>query len=395
MTGLATASFLAFGTLLVLFGANATEIISDLGLDYAQFGLLGSMLSLGLGVGIVAAGPISDRFPRRPLFLASCLVVIVAAATLGPNTTYQRLVFHMIAIGLGAGFYETVLNAIVVEEFPETAGRRLLFIHSGAPLAACVVPLLIDFVRESGSLEWYETFRAAGLLHLPLILAACFVKTGFTAAEKTTTRDPAEHGAPLHRSNRLSLIVICVATFAYVGVESALTIFIVDHATTDLGLPAARAARTISAFWGGLLVGRLAAGLSPRSPGAGTTSLLAASAAAMLLAFEFNLFGSAEFAMAAVGLFLGGVFPIMIGLAGRTLPASPATALGLAGGLGAAGGFIVPWITGRVAADVGLPVAFASLAGWLILLTAAAAVSAQLLRRHDEKAVSFEGGHLS
>ena len=381
MTALATASFLAFGTLLVLFGANATEIISDLELDYAQFGLLGSMLSLGLGIGIVASGPISDRFPRRPLFISSCLLVVASATTLGPDTTYQRLVFHMIAIGLGAGFYETVLNAIVVEEFPETAGRRLLFIHSGAPLAACVVPLLIDLVRESGSLEWYETFRIAGLLHLPLIAAACFVTIGFTKSAQRPEAVVTESKTPPLAANWLSLFVICIATFAYVGVESALTIFVVDHAATDLGLPAVRAARTISAFWGGLLVGRLSAGLSPRSPGAGTTSLLAASAAGMILAFELNLFGSPEFAMAAVGLVLGGVFPIMIGLAGRTLPSSPATALGLAGGLGSAGGFLVPWLTGRVAADAGLPFAFASLAGWLVLLAVAAA--AMRFRRSD------------
>jgi FHS family glucose/mannose:H+ symporter-like MFS transporter len=373
LTGLALASFLAFGTLLVLFGANATEIISDLGLDYAQFGLLGSMLSLGLGIGIVAAGPISDRFPRRPLFISSCVLVITAATTLGPDTTYQRLIIHMIAIGLGAGFYETVLNVIVVENFLDTAGRRLLFIHSGAPFAACVVPLLIDIVRDPGALEWYETFRIAGLLHLPLVVAACFVTMGFASSTGTPDPNLSEISTPVKAADRLSLIILCIAIFAYVGVESALTIFVVDHAATDLGLPAARAARTISSFWGGLLVGRLAAGLSPRSPAAGTTALLAAAAAAMLLAFELAGFGSPEFAMAAVGLVLGGVFPVMIGLAGTTLPSSPATALGLAGGLGSAGGFVVPWITGRMAADVGLPFAFVSLAGWLLLLAVAAA----------------------
>jgi hypothetical protein len=61
LTGLAVASFLAFGALLVLYGANASEMIEALGLGYADLGLLGSCLSLGLGVGIVIAGP-----PRRP-----------------------------------------------------------------------------------------------------------------------------------------------------------------------------------------------------------------------------------------------------------------------------------------------------------------------------------------
>jgi len=376
LTGLATASFLAFGTLLVLFGANATEIIASLGLDYTEFGLLGSMLSLGLGVGIVVAGPIADRLPRRPLFIASCAVVIAGATTLGPQTTYQDLILHMIAIGLGAGFYETVLNVIIIEEFGDTAGRRLLFIHSGAPFAACVVPLLIEFLRANFELDWYTTFRWAGILHVPLIAAACFNSMQLTS--KRHARHPlavdAARDTPseTRAKNTLVLAAICVATFAYVGVESALTIFVVDYTGTDLALDSTRAAGTISAFWGGLLVGRLASGLSPRSPGASATAVSAFLASCLVAGFGLGLFGLPELTMAMTGLMLGGVFPVMIGLAGQALPASPATAVGLAGGLGSLGGFLVPWLTGRFASTAGLPMAITSLGGWLLLLLAAA-----------------------
>ncbi len=376
MTGLATASFLAFGTLLVLFGANATEIIASLGLDYADFGLLGSMLSLGLGVGIIVAGPIADRLPRRPLFIASCVVVIAGTTTLGPQTTYQALMIHMIAIGLGAGFYETVLNVIIIEEFADAAGRRLLFIHSGAPFAACVAPLLIESVRANFELDWYVTFRWAGILHVPLIAAACFNSMQITSKRTTSHPLAVDHGRGTHSEtrakNRPVLAAICVATFAYVGVESALTIFVVDYTVTDLELGATRAAGTISAFWGGLLVGRLASGLSPRSPGAGATAVSAFLASSLVAGFGLGLFSVPEFAMATTGLVLGGVFPVMIGLAGQALPASPATAVGLAGGLGSLGGFLVPWFTGRFASTVGLPLAITSLSGWLLLLLAAA-----------------------
>ena len=373
MTGFATASFLAFGTLLVLFGASATEIIQTLHLDYADFGLLGSMLSLGLGVGIVSAGPMTDRLPRRPLYIASCLTVVVATMTLGPQTTYDRLLIHMIAIGLGAGFYETVLNTVIVEEFGVAAGRRLLFIHSGASFAACVVPLLIGFVRETSLLPWHETFWYSGLLHIPLIVVASFVSMKRTPRHIDAQPTSRESSFEPRANNELALAAICVATFAYVGVETALTIFVVDHTTTDLGLDSVRGARTISAFWGGLLVGRLASGLSPRSPGAGTVSLFALSGAGLVLAFGLGSFDEPELAMAAAGLALGGVFPVMIALAGLTLPSSPATAVGLAGGLGSLGGFVVPWYTGRLASSAGLPFAIAALSGWLLLLVASAA----------------------
>lgn len=386
ITTLAVASFLAFGALLVLFGANSTEIIARLELDYADLGLLGSMLSLGLGIGIVAAGPISDRLPRRPLYVAACLVVLGATSTLGAWTDYSTLLAHTAAIGFGAGFYETVLNALIVEEFGERAPKRLIFIHSAATLAASATPIAFELARDFAPLTWYDTFRVVGLLHAGLILAACFIPMRPSsrvvivraAADRSTSVDAlsrSDSAGPRSRNDRLALAAVCTATFAYVGVESALTLFVADHAVSDLGLDAARAARTISAFWGGLLVGRLAIGLAPRPAGAGTTALLAALGALLVALFGFGFIGSPELAMSGVGFCLGGVFPIMIGFAGIALPSSTGTAVGLAGGLGSLGGFVVPWLTGRIAAEGpggSLSIALASLAGWLALLVLAA-----------------------
>lgn len=383
---------MAFGALLVLYGANSTELIATLGLDYADLGLLGSTLSLGLGAGIVLAGPINDRLPRRPLFVAACALVVAATLSLGPETSFQGLVIRTILIGFGAGFYETVLNAATIEEFGDQAPKRLLLVHSGASFAAMVSPLIFDAMRSAFATPWYDTFRAAGVLHIFLILGSFFTRLPKKAdrgaenrGESTLASSPDVASPSYDRSStqapagRLALGAICLATFAYVGVESALTIFVADHATSDLGLSPSRAAQTISAFWGGLLAGRLAVGLAPRRPGAGTIAALASVAALLTFAFGQGLIGTPELAMAGTGFFLGGVFPVMIGLAGMALPRAAGTAAGLAGGLGALGGFVVPWLTGRMASAGGLPFALSTLSGWLLVLVAAAIVSRRLL----------------
>jgi fucose permease len=373
LTGLAVASFLAFGALLVLYGANASEMIEALGLGYADLGLLGSCLSLGLGVGIVIAGPLVDRLPRRPLFVAACGCVVASCLLLGPGTTFRSLLVQTILIGFGAGFYETILNALIVEALGDGAPRRLVFIHSAATLSAALTPLLFGALRTSFELAWYDTFRLAGLAHVALVAAVAFVPM---RADARPRREPSVV-SPIRNGgggeDRIAFAAICVATFAYVGVESALTLFVADHARTSLGLDAARAAGTISAFWSGLLVGRLGVGLSPRAPGAGTTAALASIAAGIVLAFGRGWIAAPEVAMAATGFFLGGVFPVMIGLAGQALPRKAGLAVGLAGGLGSLGGFVVPWITGELAGTGGLASALAALSGWLCLLVAGAA----------------------
>lgn len=393
MTGLAVASFLAFGALLVLYGANSSELIEALDLSYADLGLLGSCLSLGLGVGIVLAGPLVDRLPRRPLFVAACACVTMACLLLGPGTDFRGLLVCTILIGFGAGFYETVLNALVVEEFAAAAPRRLVFMHSAATLSAALTPLLFDALRATTAIAWYDTFHLAAIAHVALVAAVSFVpmraasrripdsgsthealsRNDTSPAHPSRTPSPAGSAGPSGAEDRIAFAAICVATFAYVGVESALTLFVADHARTGLGLDASRAAGTISAFWSGLLVGRLCVGLAPRAPGAGTTALLAAISAAIVLAFGLGFVSPPELAMAGTGFFLGGVFPVMIGLAGQALPRTAGLAVGLAGGLGSLGGFAVPWITGELAGSGGLPLALATLSGWLLLLVAGAA----------------------
>lgn len=390
MTGLAVASFLAFGALLVLYGANGSELIEALGLGYAELGLLGSCLSLGLGVGIVIAGPLVDRWPRRPLFVAACSLVVAACLVLGPGTGFRGLLVSTILIGFGAGFYETVLNALVVETFGDAAPRRLVFVHSAATLSAALTPLFFDALRDPGrlfevvgfrgmpDLAWYDTFRFTGMLHILLIAAAWLVPMRAGVRDRREAKSESNGTDQDH----VAFGAICLATFAYVGVESALTLFVAEHARTDLGLDASRAAATISAFWSGLLVGRLAVGLAPRPPGAGTTALLATFASAVVAAFGQGWLSPPELAMAGAGFFLGGVFPVMIGLAGQALPHNAGLAVGLAGGLGSLGGFVVPWITGEIAGSSGLPGAITSLSIWVALLVLGA--SFFRLRRRKE-----------
>ena len=369
MNSLATAAFFAFGALLVLFGANASDIIRDLSLDYADFGLVASMLSMGIGCGILCAGPLSDRLPRRPLFLCSVGGVALASFWVGPATGYATLLIVSFAIGFGAGFYETLLNTVIVEQSGTAAPRWLLFIHSAATLGATVTPFAIGLLREPLSVSWYDSFHAAGSLHvallfgLPLLPVAARVRA-----------NPEAHPTLPESSDGFLLGTICTVTFVYVGVESALTFFVADYAQNDLGLAPGRASGVVGFFWLGLLIGRLAIGLAPRSPSAGTTALLASVSASVVATFFLGGSLPAEIAMLLIGLFLGGVFPIMIGLAGMTRPGATGLAVSLAAGLGSLGGFAIPWLTGILATSMNLAAALAMLSAWLLLLVIASVI---------------------
>lgn len=395
MIVLAAGAFLAFGALLVLFGANASEIVVALGIDDEGLGLVGSMLSLGLGAGILAAGPVVDRIPRRPLFLTACAVVVVATTTIGAWTSFPALLIHTACIGFGAGFYETLLNTVIVERGGAQAARRLLFVHAAATLGAAATPLAIAALRDAAAISWFDSFRLAGLAHVAIALLSftTTMSSGSSSATVGSPDDPAPAAGPASgdvRQGRTAIAVdcqqdlpaltaACLAAFAYVGIEASFTLFVSRHSQLSLGLDALRGDAAISAFWTGLLVGRVSAGLSPRSPGAGWVAGWSAAASGVIAAFGLGWIATPELAMAIAGFALGGAFPILIALAGTTLPGRAGTAVGLAAGLGSLGGFVVPWLTGKIATGAGLSTAFVVLAGWMWVL-AAAAVTLRLRR---------------
>ena len=57
-----------------------------------------------------------------PAVIGACALVLVASTTLGPETGYRALLFHTIAIGFGAGFYEVFTDGFHGRAVPELLG---------------------------------------------------------------------------------------------------------------------------------------------------------------------------------------------------------------------------------------------------------------------------------
>jgi fucose permease len=379
---LAFAAFLLFGVALVIVGANQGPLAAALGLDLAGSGLLVSSLSLGIGAGVLATGPLVDRAPRRPLFVAASLGSAAALAAVGPGAGFARALGALFALGVCLGAFETLLNTAVAERHGERAARPLTFVHTGATLGAVVGAPLVAWIAVRA--DFAASFRATGAAFAALAVAAFAV---------SLERPPGAPRAavPGSAARPLSAAIVPFAAVAacYVGVETAVTLFAPPYARDALGLPAARGVGAISAFWLGLLLGRVLF-LLHRGPvdarlliGAGlaASAALAAGAALHVAALELWLAG--------VGLLLGLVFPVFVALTALRFPEARGTATGLVTGAGAAGGFALPWLTGALGDAVGVRAAFASLALWCLGLALAAGVARRGERAHSTGASSF------
>ncbi len=347
-----------FGAALVLPGAAQPALAAALGLDLAASGLVASALSLGLGVGVVAGGPLADRLPRRPLFVSAAALAALAAAVLPAFPSFAGALLATAGIGVGAGIYETLLNAAVPEQRPEAAAARLSLLHAAATLGAGLgAPALGALAVASGFQAAYGALGAAFAL---LALAGARVRFPAPPARARPAAAP-----PLALAG---LLPLALAAFAYVGIETALSVFAVPHAR-DAGFSAERGMRALSGFWLGLLLMRVlfAALRRPAQLGqlrfaGGAGALVLAAGAHLALPPEALFFGS--------GLALGVVFPLLVVFAGETAPARRATAVGIVVGAGSLGGFVVPWAAGALGDRFGTPAALGLLAALSLAIAA-------------------------
>ena len=164
----------------------------------------------------------------------------------------------------------------------------------------------------------------------------------------------------------------------YVGVETAVTIFATPYARDALGLAPQRGVAAISAFWLGLLAGRLLF-LLWRGPVDARLLVAAGLGSAVLLSGGVALrVPGLELLVGGVGLLLGLVFPVFVALTALRFPGARGTATGIVTGAGAAGGFVLPWLAGAVGDARGVGDAFLSLAGACLLIAVFAGAALRL-----------------
>jgi fucose permease len=348
---LALLAFFAFGILLVLPGALQPAWALAYELDMHRSGLLGSALAGGLGLGVLASGPVADRFSRRPVFVAATAAVAAALAALAAVPDYTALLAVLAAIGLAAGCYETLLNSAVPELDPARGAPRLAAIHAAATLGAVAGAQLLG--------------RGSGLLGAPGVCLALALAFGGVLAAGAFTQFPPPPRRAATRSPRplprRALAPLALASLAYVGLETAFSVLLPAYASAT-GDSASAGQLAISAFWGGLFGARVvyarsgsaASARTVRWAGAAGALLLAAGAA--LSAAPLALFS------AAVGLALGVVFPLLVALAGDAEPLRRATALGLVVAAGSLGGVALPWLAGAAGDWLGARAALGTLA---------------------------------
>jgi len=340
------------------------------GLDYAraslvQFAFHTSYLlfALPIALAIIALGYMRSAATGMAVMAAACLLLLWAHGF----HSYALILIALLALSGGITFLQIAANTVVaVVGSAEGAAYRLNLLQAFNSVGTVLGPLVaaqyvLGDARRAGvsaATEIAPPFLFAILL-LSVLAVAFILNRNLLAGSEQAAMAGARFDWPaLARSRRL--VAGTAAIFFYVGAEVTIGALLVNYLVRPdvFGASPVHAARLVSLYWGGAMVGRLLGALAMKRIRPWLLLGLAAVGAALLVLAAAALHGPVGgTALLAVGLCNSIMYPTIYVLA---LPVDPklATPGGTLLCMAVVGGAVIPVLTGLLADRIGLAASF-------------------------------------
>jgi benzoate transport len=143
-------------------------IAAEWGIDRGALGIVLAMELIGMAVGSVVLGGVTDRIGRRPMILL-CLCVMAMGMLMVPTTNgVASLSLWRIFTGLGIGGMLAATNATVAE-YANSRSRSLCvsLMAVGYPLGAVLGGAVVAQLLQGG--DWRIVFHFGGIVTLALV----------------------------------------------------------------------------------------------------------------------------------------------------------------------------------------------------------------------------------
>jgi len=110
---------------------------------------------LGCAVGALMAGPISDRFGRKPIMIITAIIFAISAFGSGISSSSAEFIFYRLIGGLGIGAASVLAPAYIAEVAPAALRGRLATLQQLAIVLGLFAAFLSNYIiaAEAGGAE--------------------------------------------------------------------------------------------------------------------------------------------------------------------------------------------------------------------------------------------------
>lgn len=280
--------------------------------------LMGVMMCLQYATFIFAPlvfGRLSDKVGKKKIvtiFIFVFMIGCIMAATIHSIFAFAAGIF---ILGWGYSVSESVSTAAIADVYPEKAIQfnniSQCFFAAGNVLG----PLMLDLVMTRYNMSWRMLFYTCAAVALISAIPMFFVDFKPKAAPvNVVAAEPRDKKKVGFRSIfNVLFVLLFIAQFAYVSVESGLTFFMDTLFTQELNMPQLSSI-SLSIFWLVIIISRLASTAFAKYPRATLVVCFIGCMAGTFLLFLSHNAIVCIVAAAATALFGAPIWPTIMGI---------------------------------------------------------------------------------
>lgn len=315
------AVFLCYGAVVFAFGPCLTSMADRFGVSVGQLGSLFTLYAVGLIPSVLLHGYLSDIIGRRFLLLSAigvmalgCGLFGLVAMIAGPRSLAFPLAV-MVLLGYGGGGIESVANILVTDDNQPSPAFALNATHAFFAIGAVLSPLAVSLLLRS-DLSWHFVFYGSAALFVVLFLLLL------------PQRMPSPTSEPFFPGEAVALLRLplvwwfLAATTFYVGAELGVSAWVSPLMENVLSTRRDVAGLSVSLFWALMIVGRMvvsALSVRLRAPQLLFALALGSAVSTLAIAYATDSAGCLV-ATGATGLFMSGIFAMLLVDASRHFP---------------------------------------------------------------------------
>jgi DHA1 family bicyclomycin/chloramphenicol resistance-like MFS transporter len=184
-------------TMLVALGPTSTDLylpsLPSLGVSFgasvSETQLTLSAFMVGLSIGTLFYGPVSDRFGRKPPMVIGLLIFTLACVACAVADTIEHLIALRFVSAIGGCATGVLTRAIVRDMFArEEAARIFSYMGAAMALAPALAPILGGFIHMHWG--WHGQFYALAAIGGGLTAASLFLLSETNKQKNPNAIDP-------------------------------------------------------------------------------------------------------------------------------------------------------------------------------------------------------------
>ena len=304
-------SFISLGLPDSLFGVSWPVVHLEFGIAESFASLYTIIIGVCTGGVSFVAGKLIRKFGTGKVTFFSTLLTAIGLVGISFAPNIVVMMIFSIILGYGAGAIDTGLNSYVSLHYK---AKHLNWLHCFWGLGVAVSPMIMSGFLGAGEGQWRNGYRVVALLQLAIALVILATLPKWNAATKQDEQESAKGDMTMARLFRLKGLPTSILSLGfYCSAEYLLGTWGATYAVNVFGIAPEIAAKWVSLYYGGIMLGRIITGFVPdrigddlRIKGGVVIALLGITFLALPLG-DVSLAG-----LLLIGVGFGPVFPAVI-----------------------------------------------------------------------------------